>query len=818
MALFSAQDLRFAFRSLQTRPGLSAVIIATLGLGIGATTATFSLLDATLLRPLPFERADRLVFLWGVAGPERSQRGASPPEVADWRTQNHSLTGVSAYDPFSLNLRTERGPERLNGERVNPDYFRLLGVHASQGRTFTAEEDRVADAFPVVLVSHSAWRTRFGADSGLVGRTIILNDRPFTVVGIMPEGFSGLSFQAELWIPLAMLTVDSPAGLLTSRNNRWLLAVARLKDGVSMADAEQDLGQVALRLAEQHPETNTDRSVDVLSLQENLLGNTASLFQTLFKAVLLVLLIACANIGNLLIARAIARKREIAIRLAIGATRPQIVRQLLVESILLAGIGGSLGVLAAVWVLEGLKAYAVSSLPRVAEISIDLRVLAFTFVSSSIAGLVFGLAPALHATRKEAQSALRGASPQGAAPVSSWGRKSLVVAETAAAVLLLIGAGLFIRSFVRLTKVDPGFVPAHALVFSAELPRARQGNDALVHTYFETALDGLRQTPGVVAAGATHVLPFSGNNSVRPFIREDQSAMRAEDAPATAYRLITPGYFKAMGIPLRGREFTATDTPTSDGVAIINESFVRQFFRDEDPIGKRIRQAGTNPQIRWLTIVGVAGDVRHDGYASEPAPEMYWPHAQATWGETLRQIRRRMSVVVRTDGTATDSTGRVRAAMARIDPGQPVADLRPLTRFVEGTVNTRRLITVLLILFACVALALALAGTYGIVSYLTLQRSREWAIRLALGAAPQQIRGSVLRLGLGLGAAGAVIGLAGALAAGRLVEDLLFGVRHTDVLTLSIAPVLMLVTAFIACLAPARRAATADPARSLKAE
>ena len=806
------RDLRFGLRLLIRQPGFTFIAVFTLTLAIGGTTAIFSAVNAILLRPLPYPRAEQLTLL-AENNLQRGwqQFGVAPINFVEWQRDAQAFSALTAFQSGTAVVRRQTQAEQVRSVAASAEYFDVIARRAALGRVFQAGDDEPGRP-PVAVISHAFWQRRLGGDRAVVGSALTVDDRSVTVVGVMPADIDDQA-SPEIWLPLPIDRTGTAAS-----TGRTLEVLGRLKEDVTIEQASARLNVVAARLAQERPQINAGWGVTMTPLHDAVVGGVRPQLFMLFAAVLLVLLIACANIGNLLIARAIARKREIAIRLAIGATRPQIVRQLLVESILLAGIGGALGVLAAVWVLEGLKAYAVSSLPRVAEISIDLRVLAFTFVSSSVAGLAFGLAPALHATRKGAQSALRGASPHGAAPVSSWGRKSLVVAETAAAVLLLIGAGLFIRSFVRLTSVDPGFVPAHAVVFSAELPRARQGNDALVHTYFETALDGLRQTPGVVAAGATHVLPFSGNNSVRPFIREDQPAMRAEDAPATAYRLITPGYFKAMGIPLRGREFTAADTATSDGVAIINESFVRQFFRDGDPIGKRIRQAGTNPQIRWLTIVGVAGDVRHDGYASEPAPEMYWAHAQATWGETLRQIRRRMSVVVRTDGTATDSTGRVRAAMARIDPGQPVADLRPLTRFVEGTVNTRRLITVLLILFACVALALALAGTYGIVSYLTLQRSREWAIRLALGAAPQQIRGSVLRLGLGLGAAGAVIGLAGALAAGRLVEDLLFGVRHTDVMTLSIAPVLMLVTAFIACLAPARRAATADPARSLKAE
>lgn len=815
MAIFSAQDLRFAFRSLQTRPGLSAVIIATLGLGIGATTATFSLLDATLLRPLPFERSDRLVFLWGVAGPERSQRGASPPEVADWRAGNHTLSGVSAYDPISLNLRTESGPDRLSAERVNPEYFRLLGVRAGQGRTFTTEEDRVADAFPVVVVSHNAWRSRFGADPGLVGRSITLNDRPFTVVGIMPEGFSGLSFQADLWIPLAMLTVDSPAGLLTSRNNRWLLAVARLKDGVSIADAEQDLGQVALQLAEQYPETNTDRSVDVLSLQENLLGNTGSLFQTLFKAVLLVLLIACANVMSLQLVRATAREREIALRRALGAGRLQLVRQLLSEGLVLAGLGGAAGVLLAYWLIRLLLPLVPPGLiPLYAEVSVNPRVLGFTLGVTVLTGIACGLAPVLRRRGDDLSDALR----QGARTASSGlGRlrrpglqQALVAGEVALALILLVGAGLMLRSLALRLAVDPGFEAKGLVAARVSLPRTQYQEFPARADFVERLVTRLNALPGVARAAIASDLPLRGNTNAATLAVEGPTSTQAR-----YYRhSVTPGYFAAMGIPLaRGRDFTGFDRQDTPPVAIISETMAARFWPDRDPIGMRFRQGSqTGPEV---TVIGVAGPARHrdlttDLFAAGSEPDVYYPFAQRTATDLEIAVRMR-------DGSLL-ATALLQREVAAVDPGLPLFQVAPLESALEAQNAAPRFGSMVLTGFSAVALALAAIGIYGVIAFVVGLSRREIAIRLALGANRGQVLRVVMANGMLLVLAGLVLGVLGALAGGKVIQAQLYGVTPGDPLVLIGVSGAVVLVALLASWLPARRAALVEPQAVLKGE
>ena len=814
MAFFSSQDLRFAFRSLQTRPGLSAVIIATLGLGIGATTATFSLLDATLLRPLPFEQSERLVFLWGVYGPERSQRGASPPEVADWRAQNHTLTGVSAYDPISLNLRTESGPDRLNTERVNSEYFRLLGVNASQGRTFTAEEDRVADAFPVVVVSHNAWRTRFGGDPALVGRSITLNDRPFTVVGIMPEGFSGLSFQADLWIPLAMLTVDSPAGLLTSRNNRWLLAVARLRDGISIDDAERDLGQVALRLAEQYPETNTDRSVDVLSLQENLLGNTASLFQTLFKAVLLVLLIACANVMSLQLVRATAREREIALRRALGAGRLQLVRQLLSEGLVLAGLGGAAGVLLAYWLIRLLVPLVPAGLiPLYADVTVNPRVLGFTVAVTVLTGIACGLAPILRRSGSDLSDALR----QGARTDSSGlGRlrrpglqQALVAGEVALALILLAGAGLMLRSLALRLAVDPGFDARGVVAARVSLPRPQYQDFPARTDFVERLAARLNAIPGVAGATIASDLPLRGNTTA--------STLRIEGPTPVQTRYfrhsVTPGYFAALGIPLiRGRDFSGFDRQDTPPVAIISEAMATRFWPDRDPVGMRFRLGETGPEA---TVIGVAGPARHrdlttDLFARGSEPDVYYPFAQRTATDLEIAVRMR-------DGSLLP-TAWLQREVAALDAGLPLFQVTTLESALAAQNSAPRFGSLVLTGFSAVALVLAAIGIYGVIAFVVGLSRREIAIRLALGANRGQVLRVVMGNGMLLVLAGLALGVLGALAGGKVIQAQLYGVAPGDPVILLVVSGAVVVVALLASWLPARRAALVEPQAVLKGE
>lgn len=814
MTLISAQDLRFAFRNLQARPGLSAVIIATLALGIGATTATFSLLDAALLRPLPFERADRLVFLWGVAGPERRQRGASPPEVADWGTLNHTLTGVSVYDPISLNLRIESGADRLNAERVNPQYFSLLGVEAQLGRTFTAEEDRVADAFPVAVVSHRLWLTRFAGDAGLVGRTVTINDRPFTVVGIMPEGFSGLSFQADLWIPLAMLSVDSPASLLTSRNTRWLPALGRLKDGVTIAEAERDLAAVATRLSEQYPESNTDRSVDLQSLEQNFLGSTASLFQTLFKAVILVLLVACANVMSLQLVRATAREREIALRMALGAGRMQLVRQLLTEGLVLAGLGGVAGVLLAYWIIRLLVPLAPAGLiPLYAQVAVNGRVLLFSVGVTVLTGLVCGLAPVLRRQRHDLSDALR----QGARAASSGlGRlrrpglqQALVAGEVALALMLLVGAGLMLRSLGERMAVKPGFDAEGVLAARVSLPRSQYAPQARAD-FVERLVTRLNALPGVAVATVATDLPLRGISNASSLLVEGPGA-----TPIRYYRhSVTPEFFGALGISLeRGRGFASFDRLNTPRVAVISSAMARRFWPGQDPVGRRFRQGDeTGPEV---TIVGVAGparfrDLTTDLTAATSEPDVYYPFAQRT--DTDLEIAIRMR-----DGS-TPSVPMIQREVAALDPGLPLFQVAPLGDALATQNAAPRFGSLVLGAFSALALILAAIGIYGVIAFVVGLSRKEIAIRLALGADAGKVLRIVMANGMVLVLAGVVVGMIGARLGGKLLETQLYGIRASDAGTLAAVSGGVVVVALLASWIPARRAAAVEPQTVLKGE
>ena len=814
MSLISLQDLRFAFRTLQTRPGLSAVVIATLALGIGATTATFSLLDAALLRPLPFERPDRLVFLWGVAGPERSLRGASPPEVADWRALNRTLSGVSVFDPISLNLRTEGAPDRINAERVNAEYFRLLGVQAARGRLFTPEEDQVADAHPVVVVSHAFWRSRYASDPGLIGRTITLNDRPFTVVGIMPEGFTGLSFQANLWIPLAMLSVDSPASLLTSRNSRWLQAIGRLKDGIAMPEAGRDLAAVAARLSEQYPETNHDRSVDLLSLEQNFLGGTASLFSTLFKAVLLVLLIACANVMSLQLVRATARQREIALRLALGAGRFQLVRQLLTEGLVLAAFGGAAGVLVAHWSIRLLLPLAPAGLiPAYANVGVNGRVLTFSLGLTALTGLACGLAPLLRSGRGDLTDALRAgarASSSGLGRLRRFGAQQLLVAgEVALAIMLLIGAGLMLRSLRERIGVAPGFRIDGVIAARVSLPRDRYAPDARA-AFAERLAARLATLPGVVGATVGSDLPLRGMSNASSLVVDAPGAQ-----PIRYYRhSATPGFFTTLGIPIRrGRAFTADDRKDAPLVAVISETMARRFWSGQDAVGHRFRQGSeTGPEV---TIVGVAAtarfrDLTSDLSAPTSEPDVYYPFSQRTDTD--------LEIAVHTRDGAAPSTALLQRELATIDPSLPLFRVEPLAVSLRGQNSAARFGSLVLGAFSARALILAAIGIYGVTAFVVGLSSREIAIRLALGADGGRVLRVVMANGMTLVLIGLGLGVLGARLGARVLESQLYGVRATDPVTLLAESGAVVLVALVANWIPARRAAAVEPQVVLKGE
>jgi putative ABC transport system permease protein len=815
MALISALDVRFVLRTLQSRPGYCFVVVATLALGIGATTATFSLLDATLLRPIPFERSDRLMMLWGVALPERSIRGASVPEVADWRAMNRTLRDVSVFDPISLNLRYENGPTRISAERVNAGYFPLLGVRPALGRVFTAEEDSVPDAHPVAVVSHSLWQTRFSGNPSLVGTVITLNDRPFTVIGVMPEGFRGLSFTAELWVPVSMMSVDNPVSLLTNRGTRWLGALGRLRDGVSRADAERDLDAVAARLASQYPEFNERRGVTLMSLEENSLGSSAALFSALFKAVVAVLLIACANVMSLQLSRATSREREIALRLALGAGRRQLVRQLLTEGMVLAGLGGAAGVLLAYWGIRLLVPLAPSGLlPAYARIGVDGRALGFTLGITVLCGIACGLAPLLRRRGGDLADALR----EGArASSSGLGRlrrpgvqQALVAGEVALALMLLAGAGLMIRNLRERLAVAPGFEPANLLAARLSLPRDRYAAPARA-AFVSRLTERLGALPGVTSAAVATDLPLRGLSSAAMLLVEGPDAQ-----PARFYRhSVSPEFFSTLRIPLlRGRAFTRDDGAETPRVAVVSAAMARRFWPGQDPVGRRFH-LGDDASGPEATVVGVIATVRSrdlttDLNAATSEPDVYVPFAQRTDSD--------IEIAVRAGGSALPSAEMVQREVAALDPGLPLYRVEPMTDAVRSQNAPARFGSLVLGVFGGLALLLAAIGLYGVISFVVGLSSREIAIRVALGANRLRVLRVVMGSGMTLVLAGLVLGVLGARLGGRLLESQLYGVRVTDAATLAEVTAAVLVVALLAIWIPARRAATVEPHLALKEE
>ena len=816
MAPISALDLRFAFRTLQSRPGYCFVVAATLGLGIGSTTATFSLLDATLLKPLPFARPDRLMMLWGVAGPDRLIRGASVPEVADWRMMNRTLTDVSVFDPISLNLRTGDGAARISAERVSAGYFALLGVQAARGRTFTPEEDAVPDAHPVAVVSYSLWRSRFSGSAAMVGTVITLNDRPFTVIGVMPEGFRGLSFGAELWVPVAMMSVDNPVSLLTNRGTRWLGALGRLRDGISRSDAQRDLESVATRLSELYPDNNRGRSVTLQSLDQNFLGSTASLYAALFEAVLLVLLIACANVMSLQLARATSREREIALRLALGAGRRQLVRQLLTEGMVLAGLGGAAGVLMAYWGLRLLVPLAPPGLlPPYARLGVDGRVLGFTLAITLLCGVACGLAPLLRRRGRDLADALR----EGArASSSGLGRlrrpgvqQAFVAGEVALALMLLAGAGLMIRSLRERLAVAPGFEPVGLLAARLSLPRERYAPEMRAD-FVSRLTERLAALPGVAAAAVATDLPLRGLSSAAMLLVDGPGA-----EPARFYRhSVSPEFFSALRIPLlRGRGFTPEDRAGTPRVAVVSAPMARRFWPGQDPVGRRFHLGdASGPEV---IVVGVAAQVRSrdltsDLGAATSEPDVYVPFAQRTDADIEIAIRGRGR------GAALPSAAMVQAAVAALDPGLPLFRVEPMPDAVRRQSAAARFGSLVLEAFGGLALLLAAIGIYGVISFVVGLSSREIAIRVALGADRRRVLRVVMGNGMTLVLAGLGLGVVGARLGGRLLESQLYGVEVGDAATLAAVTGVVLLVALLAIWIPARRAAAVEPQVVLKEE
>ncbi len=795
------QDLRYGVRMLAKNPSFTVVATLTLALGIGANSAIFSVVDAVLLRPLKFKDPEQLVRIWETL-PQGGTGTVSPPNLKDWREQNDVLAGIAAFSTPNFNLQGQDSPERVPGAAVTPEFFDVMGAPPQLGRAFRAGEDQLGN-HRVVILSHDLWRRNFSADPQIVGRGISVNGESFTVVGVAAPDFRSPSKLTELWTPLAL----TPAQM-ANRGSHFLNVIARLKPGVTLEQAQRQMSLIARRIEQQYPDNQTGRGILLGLLQEVTVRNVRPALLTMLSAVGFVLLIACVNVANLLLARATARRREIGIRLALGAGRWRLARQFLTESLLLAALGGALGILLAKWGVSVLVAMAAQILPRASEVGLDARIVGFTMLLSLLTGIVFGLAPALQSSKVDVQTTLKEGGSAGESRQSNWLRSLLVMVEVAAAFVLLIGAGLMIKSFLNLQRVDAGLRPENVLTLSVTLPGSKYPTPQSRVPFFQRLLERVSALPVVQAAGVINLLPMQNWGWNSDFQIEGRTPFPPGKAPIVENRTVSPDYFRAMGIPLvAGRFLTDQDNDKSERVTLINQTFAQRYFPNEDPIGKRIN-AGVGG---WMTIVGVVGDVKQSGLANSVRIEHYAPHAQV-------QISNTMSVVVRTLSDPTALAAAIRRETQAIDPAQPVFNIKTMETVIAESVSDRRLNMVLLGVFSGLALLLAVIGIYSVMSYTVTQSTRELGIRMALGAQARDVLKLVVGQGVTLAAVGLVIGLVAAFALTRLMATLLFGVGATDPLTFASVSALLIVVALLACAIPARRATKVDPMVTLRHE
>ncbi|MBV8858093.1 MAG: ABC transporter permease [Acidobacteria bacterium] len=796
------QDLRYATRRLWKSPGFAAVAVGALALGIGANTAIFSVVNSVLLRPLPYPAPEQLVQLWESRPRQNMPRvEIAPHEFLAWADQCQSFQRLAAIDAAEYNLTGRGEPERVTGALVSAAYFPLLGVAPAHGRAFLDEEDRPG-ANNVVVLGHELWQSRFNSDPSVVGQTVSLDGVACNVVGVLPRGFR-LPEGAALARPIAFSAEDR-----AQPGSHFLNVLGRLKEGVSVEQASAEMATVAARVEQSLGGTNVGHQVVVVPLHEQVVGGARTALLVLLGAVALVLLIACANVANLLLARAAARRREVAVRAALGASRWRIIRQLLAESLLLSGSGGALGLLLAVWGVDLLVGLDPEGVQRAGEVTLDWRVLAFTLGLSVLTGLLFGLAPALQASKTDFVESLKEGGRSGQGLARSRLRSSLVVAEVALTLVLLVGAGLLLKSFSRLLAVDPGLDPHHVITMAVSLPQAKYGEPQRITAFYEQLLQEAAALPGVQAAGVVSVLPLTGDDTSNFVQIEGRAPLPPGQAMRAGRRNVSADYFRALGIPLkRGRAFTPADTAEAQRVLVINEAMARSFFAGEDPVGKRVRTSDKSP---WAEVVGIVGDVRHQGLDVDTRPEMFFPHLQTP--------SRQMTLVVRSEGDPVALAGPLRERVRSIDKDQPVGNVKTMEGWLSESVASRRFSAALLGVFAAAAAALAALGLYGVVSYSVAQRTHEIGLRVALGARPRDVLRLVIGQGMTLTLVGTGVGVAVALALTRVMSGLLFGVGATDPAVFVTVPLLLAAVALLACYIPARRATKVDPMVALRYE
>jgi putative ABC transport system permease protein len=811
------KDVRYGLRILRRNYGLTAIAALSLALGIGATSAIFSVVNAVQLRPLSYREPDRLVMVWEhylKLGKDRAR--VAPNNFLDWQKGNRVFEEMAAV--YGLDQKTLSGtgePEQVKCHQVSANFFPLLGVEAFLGRTFTKQEDaphKVQDEeMPhgdrVVILSYGLWQRRFGGDLAILGRTVQIDRVGHTVIGVLPPGFRFIDQPADIWVPLGL----DPARDYRAKWGRNLWVPARLKPGVTLQQAREEMKIIGGQLEQQFPAFNSGYSVNVVPMDKQVVGDIGRTLLVLLGAVLFVLLIACANVTNLRLAQGAAREKEMAIRASLGAGRLRLIRLLLTENVLLAVLGGALGLLLAFYLVKLLVALGPSHIPRLSEIDLDGRVVAFTLCVSLLAGMVSGLVPAWQASKIDLNEALKEGGRSAMSGVSSNYLRSLfVVAEVALALVLLIGAGLMIRGFLRLQAVDPGFNPQNLLTMRVLLPLPAYSEATKRTAFFEQAIQRISALPGVRSAGAVNYLPFDGSGIHHFFMIEGVHAPDEVNKPVADTRVVNSNYFRTMGIPLRmGRDFTERDITADDAnVVIINETMARHFWPNENPLGRRIRIS--RPDYPADEIIGVVGDVKNHDLETEVEPTAYWPHHRSAFVSA--------TIVVRATVDPMSLNAAVARAIRSLDSELSVADVRTMEQVLWSSVARPRFYTLLLTIFAAIALLLAVMGIYGVMSYAVTQRSHEIGVRLALGAQTRDVLKLVIRQGMVMTLIGVAIGLSASYALTRYLEGHLYEVKPTDPVTFIVVALLLSAVALLACFIPAIRATRVDPMVTLRSE
>jgi predicted permease len=795
-------DVRYGFRMLLKHRGFTFISVLALALGIGANTAIFSVINAVMLRPLPYKDPSRLVTVL-----HEKSNPVAPANFFDWRAQNQVFESIAAAQIWEPTLTGKDQPEQVHALQMTADMFKVLGVNPSMGRTFNPDEDQPGKE-RVAVVSNRFWQRRFGGDRSVIGQRITLDGEAYTIIGVMPQDFQFAPFwatRAEVWTPLNL------ASRINDRRGQSLRVFARLKPNVTREQAQTDMDAISRRLEQDYPRENKGISVAVESLHEKVVGKSRAALLILFGAVGFVLLIACANVANLMMARATARRKEIAVRAALGASRFRIARQLLTESVMLALAGGVVGLLLAVWGIEALVRLGPANLPRLKDVGVDYYVLGFTLGLSVLTGLLFGLAPALQTTKVDLNETLKEGGRSGTdAGRRNRVRRLLVVSEMALALMLLVSGGLMIRSFLGLLSIEPGFNPKQVMTMTVSLAGSEHNTPEKRAAFFNELMSRVEALPGVQSTSAINHLPLGGDIWNLGFTIEGRPAPLPGESQSAVYRVVRPKYFQTMGATLlKGRDFTERDTATAPGVVIINEAFARRYFPGEDAVGRRINVS--NDEMNPREIVGVIRDAKQNDLTAQANPETYLPHLQAAQGKS-------MTLVIRSASEPARLAQAVQAQVWAIDKNLPVSEIRTMEDVVSESIGGQRFNMIMLSLFAGVALILAAVGIYGVMSYAVTQRTHEIGIRMALGASARDVLRMVVGQGMVLALVGVGLGLIGAFALSRLMTSLLFNISPTDSMTFIVVSVVLACVALLACYIPARRATRIDPMVALRYE